>query len=85
MAFSSLSNAWTTWYLAQRNGGVGSGTPGTCLVSDLAVGDYLVGARCKITATGSTTSGVRSLTVDRNGITSTIQQVAASSVVIIRP
>jgi len=87
MAFSSLVNSWTQWFQNNRPGnvGAGSGTPGTALVSDLQAEDYVVGARVRIVSTGATTSGVRSLTVERAGFQFTVGWVAASTVVIIRP
>lgn len=86
MAYSTLSNAWTAWYLANRPGGKPSGAPGTALVSDLAAGDYVVGARVTIVSTGSTTSGNRTLTVTRAGVSANfdVVWVAASTVLIIR-
>lgn len=86
MAFAALNNAQTTWFKTNRHGGLPSGNAGTALVSDLLVNDYLVGMRATVTATGTTTSGVRTLTVNRFGQgTMTIQWVAASTVIIIRP
>lgn len=89
MTFAGLNNAQTTWYKANRPGtaAAAAGTPGTALVSDLQAEDYLVGARLRVISTGTTVSGVRTLTVERpaQGITHTVQWVAASSVIIIRP
>lgn len=84
MAFSALNNSQTAWFLANRPGGLPAGTPGTCLVSDLAVGDFDIGSRAKVTATGATTSGVRSITMQRAGVTFTVNWTAASTVLIIR-
>lgn len=86
MAFSGLNNAQTAWYLANRPGGKPSGSSGTALVSDLVAGDYITGARCIVVSTGSTTSGVRTLTVSKPGISVdyTVNWVAASTVLIIR-
>jgi hypothetical protein len=84
MAFSALNNAQTAWYLANRPGGLPNGTPGTALVSDLAVNDFVIGARATVVSTGTTTSGVRTLTVSRAGMNFTVQWVAASTVLIIR-
>lgn len=86
MAFSALVNSWTSWYLANRYGTAPGGSPGTCLVSDLLANDYCVGARLKIVSTGATTSGNRTLTVQRADDPSfTVVWPAASSIVIIRP
>lgn len=84
MAFSALNNTQTAWFLANRPGGLPSGTPGTCLVSDLLVGDYDVGSRGKVSALGATTSGLRSVTFTRNGLTFTVNWTATSTVLIIR-
>jgi len=81
------SQAGTTlanWWLQYRNGGLPSGVVYNCLVSDLAVNDYLVGARAKVTATGATTSGNRSLTLDRLGTVMAVSWPAAQTVQIIR-
>lgn len=85
MAFAGLNNAQTAWWLANRPGGLPEGTPGTALVSDLAADDYLVGARARVAGTGSTSGGVRTLTLERLGTQFTVGWVAASSVIIIRP
>lgn len=85
MAFTNLTNAQTTWFLTNRHAGLSDGTPGTALVSDLLVGDYVIGARAKIASLGTTTSGVRTLTLDRVGTQFTVGWVAASSAIIIRP
>jgi hypothetical protein len=88
MAFSALNNAWTAWYLENRPGQGNSpntGTAGTALVSDLQANDFLCGMRAKVASTGSTTSGNRTLTLDRLGFQWTQTLVAASTVLIIRP
>lgn len=86
MAFAALVNTYTAWMLANRAGSAPGGSPGTALVSDLIVGDWLVGARATVTALGTTTSGVRTLTLGKiSGASHSVQWVAASSVVIIRP
>jgi hypothetical protein len=86
MAFAALSNTWTAWYLANRPGSAPAGTPGTALISDLIANDYLVGGRMTVVSTGTTTSGVRTLTVKRaDGPNFTVAYTAASSVLIIRP
>lgn len=87
MAFASINpatNPQIAWYLANRNGGLPSGTPGSALVSDLLANDYLVGSRCKIVSIGATTAGVTTLNVTRNGINFAVGQLAASTVIIIR-
>ena len=85
MAFATLNNAQTAWWLANRPGHLPNGTPGTALVSDLLVDDYLAGARMRVVSTGSTVSGVRTLTVERAGLQATVNWVAASTVIILRP
>jgi len=87
MAFSALNNVWTQWYQTYRSGTVaaGSGTPGTALVSDLIANDYLCGPRATVASTGTTTSGNRTLTLERNGFQWTTTMVAAHTVLIIRP
>jgi len=81
---SQAGTALANWWLAYRNGGLPNGTVYNALVSDLAVNDYLVGARAKVTATGATTSGNRALTLDRLGTTMNVSWQAASTVQIIR-
>ena len=85
MAFSTLNNTWTSWYLANRPGDKPTGSPGTALVSDLVAGDYVVGSRASVVSTGTTTSGNRTLTMSRVGYPNfTVVWVAASTVLIIR-
>lgn len=85
MALSAaLTDTYATWLIAQRNGGKASGTVYDCLVSDLVVGDYLVGPRCFVATVGATTSGVRAMTFTRLGFTFAANYVAASTVRIIR-
>lgn len=86
MSFVAVTGAWASWWLANRNGGVASGTFGSALVSDLAVGDYVVGARTTVVSTGSTTSGVRTLTLSRPDAPNfTVGWRTADTVHIIRP
>jgi hypothetical protein len=85
MALSSIQGtALANWWLSHRNGGRPSGTVYNGLVSDLAVNDYLVGPRAKVTVTGATTSGNRALTLDRNGVTMPVSWQAASPTQLIR-
>jgi hypothetical protein len=71
MAVTSLSQAINDWWKSTRPGvNVDpSATLRSGLVSDLAVGDFLVGARAVITATGNTSGNpaVRALTLQRRG------------------
>jgi hypothetical protein len=84
MSFTTLINAQTQWYLANRNGGLSAGTTGTALVSDLQAGDYIVGSRTTVVSTGSTVSGIRALTLSRPGVGDfTVNWTAASSAGII--
>lgn len=86
MAFTAVTGAWATWWVANRNGGVPTGTFGSALVSDLLVGDYVVGARSKVEVLGTTTSGVRTLTLSRPGYPNyVVGWRAADTVHIIRP
>jgi hypothetical protein len=85
MTFSTLNNSQTAWYQENRPGHAIAGSSGTALISDLIVNDYLVGTRARVVSTGTTTSGVRTLTLERLGIQFTVGWVATSSVIIIRP
>jgi hypothetical protein len=84
MALTQVTGALANWLLIQRNGGFGAGTVYTCLVSDLAVGDYMPGMRAFVASTGTTTSGNRTLTLTRLGFTWTQTLVAAHTIQIIR-
>lgn len=83
MAVTSLSQALNDLWVGQRNG-VGTSPSATLrsgLVSDLAVGDFLIGVRAVVTATGTTTSGVRTLTLLRRGeLSFPVQWPAAATV-----
>lgn len=86
MAFSTVTGAWANWWKANRNGGYPGGTFGSALVSDLAVDDYVVGARSTVVSTGSTASGIRTLTLSRPGaVNYTVGWRTADTVHIIRP
>jgi hypothetical protein len=86
MAFAAVTGAYATWWAANRNGGVGAGTFGTALVSDLLVDDYVIGARSTVVSLGTTTSGVRTLTLSRPGYSNyTVGWRTADTVHIIRP
>jgi len=87
MSLAALTQAWADWLNANRPGH--STLPGswyTALVSDLQADDYLHGPRAIVVSTGSTVSGVRTLTLQRvaTGVQFTVGYVAASSVVIRR-
>ena len=86
MAFTAVTGTWASWWLANRNGGLPSGTFGSALVSDLLAGDYVVGSRTTVVSTGTTTSGVRTLTLSRPGAPNfTVGWRTADTVHIIRP
>ena len=91
MALTALSQTLTDYYLNSRPGFqnfLGYIAPTgvyDALVSDLAAGDYLIGARAIVTATGATTSGNRSMTIQRSvGPSATVSWPATSSVRITR-
>lgn len=85
MAFTTVTGAYANWWLANRNGGLPGGTFGSALVSDLLVGDYVVGARSKVVSLGSTVSGVLTLTLSRVGYPNyTVGWRTADTVHIIR-
>ena len=90
MAITAQSGSLANWWLAYRSGTTPTptGTVYNGLVSDLAVGDYLVGARAEISATGATTgtspNQVRSLTLQRLGHTWTVSWPISSTVQFIR-
>jgi hypothetical protein len=85
MALAALPQATQNWLNANRPGPtVEPGSWFTALVSDLQVGDYLHGPRCKVTGVGATsgTPAVRSLTLERiaTGVSMTVSWPAASTV-----
>jgi hypothetical protein len=86
MALAAVSTTIRDWWLAVRPGtGLVSAPAGiyTALVSDLAVGDYVLGIRAKVTATGATASGVRTFTVQKvNSGEFTVSWPAAQTVMI---
>jgi hypothetical protein len=84
MALTQVTGARATYWMSTRPGGLPNGTPYTALVSDLAAGDFICGMRATVVSTGSTTSGNRTLTLNRLGITWTQTLVAASTLMIIR-
>lgn len=84
MALVRLSTAVDAWWLEWRPGPAGGGTPYTCLVSELAVGDFLCGSRVTVTALG-TAGTTRTVTGTRVGDPITLTLVSASTVQIIRP
>lgn len=84
MALTAQSGSLASWWLAYRYGSNPAGTVYNALVSDLQAGDYLVGARAKVESTGATTSGNRTLTLSRAGVTWPAVMPAASSLQIIR-
>lgn len=84
MAVTQLPQAVHDLWIGQRPGlEVNPGQRlSTGLGSDLAVGDYLIGMRATVTAVGTTTSGVRQVTIRRRAdtaLTQTIGIVAAST------
>jgi hypothetical protein len=85
MAFTVTNTALDQWYKAYRAYTAPAGTTGTALVSDLIANDYCVGARARVVTPGTTTSGNRTLTVERNGTQFPVVWPAASSIQIIRP
>lgn len=87
MAWTALTQSIQDLWLATRQPVGGStSTLGTALVSDLVVGDFLPGARATVTATGSTVSGNRSLTLQRRGeLTFTVSWPATASMWVARP
>jgi hypothetical protein len=85
MALSAaITDAYATWLKAQRPGGKPTGTVYDCLVSDLAVGDYLVGPRATVLTIAAVSGSTRSMTLTRLGYTWTQVYVAASALRIIR-
>lgn len=86
MAFSTVTGAYANWWTANRPGDASGGTFGTALVSDLLVGDYVTGARATVIALGTTTSGVRTMTMSRPGYPNfTVGWRTADTVHVIRP
>lgn len=85
MALTRLATAVEQWWLTWRPGPTDGAALGyTALVSDLAVGDFLVGPRMTVTALG-TSGTTRSITATRLDITYTFTLVSASTVIILRP
>jgi hypothetical protein len=90
MAVTNLSQAIHDWWVGMRPG-VGTdpaATLRTGLVSDLAVGDYLIGARANITAIGASgaATATRSITLQRRGeLTFTVAWVNGATVWFTRP
>lgn len=82
---TALTSTLIAMYLGTRPGiGVNSGYPAPTsvfqgTVSELAVGDYLVGSRQLVVATGATTGGVRALTLRRSNASDTIVNWVATS------
>jgi len=83
MARTIVSDTYSTWLMAIRNGNKPTGVVYNCLVSDLVAGDYIVGARLLVTSLGATTGGVRAVTGTRVGQSMTVNWVATSSVRIV--
>jgi hypothetical protein len=88
MAVTTLSQTLHDWWVGMRPGvnTDPSATLRSGLVSDVLVGDYLIGARAVVAATGATTSGNRALTLQRRGeLTFAVSWPAASTVWFTRP
>lgn len=84
MALSQVTGSLANWWLTYRYGSKPAGTVYNCLVSDLAVGDYLVGTRATITVVGAVSGSNKSFTLDRLGKTMTVSWPTASAIQIIR-
>jgi hypothetical protein len=68
MAVTSLSQAINdAWVKNGRPGTVTNGTGRQGLVSDLAVGDFLLGPRAQVIAAPAAVGGVRTMTLRRLG------------------
>lgn len=85
MAITTLSQAIHDWWMSWRPGvnTSPSATMRTGLVSDLAVGDYLVGPRAIVTSIGASGAAtvVRSVTLQRRGeLTFTVSWVNGATV-----
>ena len=85
MAVTSLSQAIHDWWVNTRPcvNTYPAATLRTGLVSDLQVGDYLIGARAVITAIGSSgaATATRSITLQRRGeLTYTVAWVNGATV-----
>lgn len=86
MSFVGVTGPWASWWLANRNGGLPTGTFGSALVSDLAVGDYIIGVRSKVATVGGVTSGMQSFTLSRVGYSNyPVSWRTGDTVHIIRP
>jgi hypothetical protein len=83
MATSALSQAIMDMYAATRPDITKTSGMFDGLVSDLVVGDYVIGARSKVTAVG-TAGTTRSVTLERNGQIYTVTWVSAHTVRFIR-
>jgi len=85
MAVTTLSQAIHDWWVSMRPG-LGTDPAATLrsgLVSDLVVGDYLIGARSVITAIGASGGATvtRSITLQRRGeLTYTVAWVNGATV-----
>lgn len=84
MALTQVTGSRATYWLNARPGVSGGTTVYTCLVSDLAANDFLCGSRATIVSTGTTSSGNRSLTLNRLGYQWTQTMPATATVMIIR-
>ena len=89
MAVTTLAQAIHDWLVGQRPG-VGTDPSATLrsgLVSDLAVGDYLIGSRAIITSIGAAgaATATRSITMQRRGeLTFTVAWVNGATVMFTR-
>ena len=90
MAVTTLSQAINDWWLSWRPG-VGTDPSATLrsgLISDLQVGDYLVGPRAVVTSIGATGGATvtRSITLQRRGeLTFDVAWVNGATVWFTRP
>jgi hypothetical protein len=84
MAITRLTTVIENALLAQRPGHTGGQAQAySGLVSDVAVGDYLMGSRHEITAKSGTTTVT--LTVRRVGVVSTLTYPSTATVQFLRP
>jgi hypothetical protein len=86
MALSQIVGAAATWWTANRSSQKPGGTLYNALVTDLAVGDFLVGPRCTIAtiAASTGTPATRTATVTRLGFTWTMVLTSADTLTILR-
>lgn len=87
MAFVALTQSIQDFWLSirQPTNAAPKTTLGSALVSDLVVDDFLPGVRAVVTATGATTSGNRSLTLEgHDALTYTVSWPAAATVWVAR-